>query len=70
MTLAEKHRKAIDEAAARLVSRAANPRGLGVDEIAPRVVPAVEKYLFATGKTRRPARSEILSTRYMPTTCV
>jgi len=50
MTLAEKHRRAIDEAAARLVSRAANARGLGVDEIAPRVVPAVEKYLLRDGQ--------------------
>jgi RNA polymerase sigma-70 factor len=50
MTLAEKHRRAIDEAAARLVSRAANARGLGVDEIALRVVPAVEKYLLRDGQ--------------------
>jgi len=50
MTLADKHRRAIDEAAARLVSRAANARGLGVDEIGPRVAPAVEKYLLRDGQ--------------------
>jgi RNA polymerase sigma-70 factor (ECF subfamily) len=46
MAIAQKYRKAIDEASARLVSRAANARGLGVDEIAARVTPSVEKYLL------------------------
>ena len=50
MTLADKHRRAIDEAAARLVSRAANRRGLGVDDIGPRVAPAIEKYLLRDGQ--------------------
>lgn len=50
MTLSEKHQRAIDEAAARLISRAANARGLGVGEVAPRVMPAVEKYLLRDGQ--------------------
>ena len=49
MAIAQKHRKAIDEASARLVSRAANARGLGVDEIGARVTPSVEKYLLRDG---------------------
>ena len=49
MILADKHRRAIDEAAARLISRAANARGLGVDEISARLSPAVEKYLLRDG---------------------
>lgn len=49
MAVAEKHRKAINEAAARLISRAGNARGLGVDEIGVRVTPSVEKYLLRDG---------------------
>jgi RNA polymerase sigma-70 factor (ECF subfamily) len=46
MTVSDKHKKAIEEAAARLISRADNARGLGVEEIAGRVLPGVQKYLF------------------------
>ena len=49
MALTDKHRKAINEAATRIVSRADNSRGLGVDEISQRVTPAVEKYLLRDG---------------------
>ena len=45
MTVSDKHRRAIDDAATRLISRAGNARGLGVEEIAGRVLPGVEKYL-------------------------
>ena len=46
MAVTEKHQKAIDEAVVRLLSRAGDARGLGVDEISPRVTPSVEKYLL------------------------
>jgi RNA polymerase sigma-70 factor (ECF subfamily) len=46
MTISDKHKKAAEEAAARLISRANNARGLGLDEIHPRVVLVVEKYLL------------------------
>jgi RNA polymerase sigma-70 factor (ECF subfamily) len=49
MTVSDKHNKATEEAAARLISRAANSRGLGLDEIHPRVVLVVEKYLLRDG---------------------
>src|SRR5207249_9006096 len=46
---AEKHSNAIYEAAVRLLSRAANARGLDADMINSRVRPAVEKYLLRDG---------------------
>ena len=46
MNSAEKHQKTIDEAVARLISRAANSRGLKPADVKPRVVKALEKYLF------------------------
>lgn len=46
MTIAEKHRNTIDEATARLIARAENPRGLSATELQPRVAAALEKYLF------------------------
>ena len=49
MTVAEKHRRVIDESAARLLSRAANSRGLAAEEIGARVTPSVEKYLLRNG---------------------
>ena len=49
MAISDKYRRAIDEASARLVSRASNARGLSVEEIVPRVLPSVEKYLLKTG---------------------
>ena len=49
MSVAEKHRKAIDEAVVRLLSRAANARGLGVDELRIRVTRSVEKYVLRDG---------------------
>jgi RNA polymerase sigma-70 factor len=50
MAISEKYKRAVDEASARLVSRASNARGLSVDEIAPRVSPSIEKYLLKTGE--------------------
>jgi RNA polymerase sigma-70 factor (ECF subfamily) len=55
MAIAQKHQKAIDEASARLVSRAANSRGLGVDEISARVTPSVKKYLLRDGGDATPS---------------
>ncbi len=49
MTVADKHKRAIDEAAARLISRAADARGLDVDVVSARVRLSVEKYLFSGG---------------------
>jgi len=46
MISAEKHRSTIEEAAARLISRAANPRGLETQDLQPRVNATLEKYLF------------------------
>lgn len=42
----EKHQKTIDEAIARLISRAVNPRGLKIADLQNRVNLALEKYLF------------------------
>ncbi|MBK8148599.1 MAG: sigma-70 family RNA polymerase sigma factor [Acidobacteria bacterium] len=41
--------KIVDESLPRLCARAANPRGLGPDELRPRVVKAVGKYLLRDG---------------------
>ena len=46
MSLAEKHKATIDEAVARLLSRAENSRGLEIANLSPRVNKAVEKYVF------------------------
>ncbi|HLM59773.1 MAG TPA: sigma-70 family RNA polymerase sigma factor, partial [Pyrinomonadaceae bacterium] len=46
MTSAEKHKNTIDEAIARLISRAANSRGLSAADLQTRVVSALEKYLW------------------------
>ena len=46
MSLAEKHKATIDEAVARLLSRAENSRGLEIANLSPRVTKAVEKYVF------------------------
>ncbi len=43
---AEKHQKTIEEAIARLISRAANSRGLTMADLLARVNLALEKYLF------------------------
>jgi RNA polymerase sigma-70 factor len=43
---AEKHQNTIDEAIARLISRAANSRGLHAADLRGRVVKAVEKYVL------------------------
>jgi hypothetical protein len=43
---AEKHAGGIDESVNRLVSRAANSRGIAPDELKPRVSSALEKYLL------------------------
>jgi RNA polymerase sigma-70 factor len=42
----EKHRSTIDEGIAHLISRTENKRGLDVDDVGPRVVASLEKYLF------------------------
>jgi RNA polymerase sigma-70 factor (ECF subfamily) len=44
---AEKHSSAIDEAVSRLISRAADARGLGSGDLRPRVDAVLGKYLFA-----------------------
>jgi RNA polymerase sigma-70 factor (ECF subfamily) len=49
MTLVDRHTRAINEAAARLISRATNARGLETDVISARVTPSVEKYLLRDG---------------------
>lgn len=54
---ADKFRTEIDEACARLLSRAADTRGLGVEEIAPRAAASVEKYLCRDGA--QPQRNEV-----------
>src|SRR5215468_9183129 len=46
MTVSDKHKRAIEDAAARLISRATDARGLVVGEITARVLPGVEKYLL------------------------
>lgn len=46
MSLAEKHKSTIDEAIARLISRAENSRSLEIADLSPRVFKAVEKYVF------------------------
>jgi RNA polymerase sigma-70 factor len=46
MPISDKHKRAIDEASARLLARATNTHGLSIDEICARVAPSVEKYLF------------------------
>lgn len=46
MTSAEKHQNTIGEAAARLIARAENSRGLKTPELQARIVSALEKYLF------------------------
>ena len=45
---AEKHQNTIDEAIARLISRAENSRGLTIADLRTRVVAALTKYLFKT----------------------
>src|SRR3954468_21249472 len=56
-SLAEKHSSTIDESVASLISRASNSRGLDATAVRPRVVRALEKYLFS-GK-QKADRSEI-----------
>jgi hypothetical protein len=46
MTSAERHKNTIDEAIARLISRAANSRGLSAADLQTRIVSALEKYLL------------------------
>ena len=46
MNSAEKHKSTIDEATARLVSRAGDSRGLSAADLQPRIALALEKYLF------------------------
>jgi RNA polymerase sigma-70 factor (ECF subfamily) len=46
MTAADKYQGTIDEACARLLSRAADPRGLAIDDIRGRVAASVQKYLL------------------------
>ncbi|HSK74489.1 MAG TPA: sigma-70 family RNA polymerase sigma factor [Pyrinomonadaceae bacterium] len=46
MISAEKYHQTIEEATARLISRAENSRGLKTEEVRPRVLKALEKYLL------------------------
>jgi RNA polymerase sigma-70 factor (ECF subfamily) len=46
VSLAEKHKNTIDEAAARLLARAENARALETADLAPRLTRAVEKYVL------------------------
>ena len=46
MISAEKHKSTIDEAIARLLTRAENSRSLEIADLSPRVFKAVEKYVF------------------------
>lgn len=46
MNFAEKHKSTIDEAIARLITRAENSRSLEIADLSPRVFKAVEKYVF------------------------
>jgi len=45
--IAEKYRPTIDDAAARLIARAENARGVTAEELGPRVSACLEKYLFS-----------------------
>ncbi|HEY2867046.1 MAG TPA: sigma-70 family RNA polymerase sigma factor [Pyrinomonadaceae bacterium] len=49
MTTADRYKRVIDDAAARLISRAANARGLDAEAVSARVCPSVEKYLLSDG---------------------
>ena len=49
MAITEQQSRAINEAAARLISRAVDARGLSVDDIAARARMSVEKYLIKAG---------------------
>lgn len=53
ISAAEKHRPTIDEAVQRLISRAADVRGLDTADIAPRVAMALEKFLFRNNISAR-----------------
>ncbi len=46
MISAEKHKITIEEATARLISRAVNSRELEIKDLQPRVASTLEKYLF------------------------
>lgn len=46
MSSAEKHRNTVEEAIARLLSRAENSRGLEIADLFPRAAASLEKYLF------------------------
>ena len=51
MSSAEKHKSTIDEAIARLLARAENPRLLEIADLSPRIFKAVEKYVFKTDES-------------------
>ncbi len=44
--ITEKYRSTIDEAVARLIARAENPRGVTAQELEPRISSSLQKYLF------------------------
>ena len=46
MSSAEKNKTTIDEAIARLISRAENSRRLEIADLSPRINKALEKYVF------------------------
>lgn len=45
-TLAQKHKTTVEECIVSLISRAENPRGLKKEDLQPRIVKAVEKYIL------------------------
>lgn len=51
MSSAEKYKATIDEAVARLISRAENSHSLEIGDLSPRVSKAVEKYVFKTDES-------------------
>ncbi|HMS39606.1 MAG TPA: sigma-70 family RNA polymerase sigma factor [Pyrinomonadaceae bacterium] len=46
VSISEKHQNTITEATARIISRAANSRGLAIDDLRPRVSACLEKYVL------------------------
>jgi RNA polymerase sigma-70 factor (ECF subfamily) len=56
-TPAEKYKGAIEEAVARLISRAGHARGLSATALAPRILASLEKYLFVANAS--PKHDEI-----------
>ncbi|MGI8639096.1 MAG: RNA polymerase sigma factor [Pyrinomonadaceae bacterium] len=54
ISIAEKHRKVIEESVARLISRAENSRGLQIADLSERINKALEKYLLKDDENASP----------------